>query len=578
MTFISKKNSPPPFAACFGPRSGRTPGLAPKRGLSLVLLACGASLAAADFKPDISSASLLARTKILSSDEFEGRGTATPGEDKTVAYLEGEFRKLGLKPGNPDGTFIQKVPMIGITSKVTSKFTAGAKELSFTPITEYVASSHRFTAHVAVKDSDVVFVGYGIVAPEYGWDDYKGLDVRGKTILMLVNDPPVVDPATGRLDDKVFKGRAMTYYGRWSYKYEIASAKGAAACLVIHETGPAGYPFAVLGSRWGQEEFDLITPDRNEGRVAVEGWLTMDAASQLGAAAGQEYATLKASAARRDFKPVALKAKATFLVDNTTREVASRNVVAKLEGIDARRRDEYVIYSSHWDHLGTNPKLKGDQIYNGAHDNASGTAMLIELAQGFASLPAAERPARSVLFLAVTAEEKGLLGSRYYAENPLYPLVKTVANLNIDGAQFIGSSRDIEAVGYGNSTLDDLAATILAKSGRTLVPDTEPEKGYYYRSDHFEFAKQGVPALYTHYGVDIIGKPAGYGRDRRAAYTANDYHKVSDQIESWWDFEGTAADTRLFFDIGLEIARSGIWPEWKPGNEFKAKRDAMMKK
>lgn len=536
-----------------------------------------AAASAADPVPKITAASLQARTAMLASDEFEGRAPASAGEEKTVAYLEREFRALGLKPGNPDGTYIQKVPMVGITSKTKSTFTAGGSEISFTPITQYTASSRRLVPQIDVQATDIVFVGYGIVAPEYGWDDYKGLDVRGKTVLMLVNDAPVVDPATGKLDPAIFKGNAMTYYGRWSYKYEIASAKGAAACLIIHETGPAGYPFAVLGGGWGTESFDLISPDKNEGRVAIEGWVTHAALERLLTAAGApNYPALKAAAAKRDFKPIPLAAQASFSVANTTREVASKNVIAKLDGSDPRLRDDYIICSAHWDHLGRNAKLTGDQIFNGAADNAIGTAVLVEIAQGFASLPTAARPQRSLLFLAVTAEEKGLLGARYYATHPLYPLKKTVANINIDGAQTKGVSRDIEVIGYGNSTLDDLAAAILKKTNRILVPDTEPQKGYFYRSDHFEFAKEGVPAFYTHPGKDIIGPPAGYGKKRSDDYTSEDYHKVSDEIKPWWDFEGAATDTRLFFELGREVANTSKWPEWKPGTEFKAKRDAML--
>ena len=543
-----------------------------------VSLSVVAAASAADPVPKITAASLQARTAMLASDEFEGRAPASAGEEKTVAYLEREFRALGLKPGNPDGTYIQKVPMVGITSKTKSTFTAGGSEVSFTPITEYTASSRRLKPQIEVKDTDIVFVGYGIVAPEYGWDDYKGLDVCGKTVLMLVNDAPVVDPATGKLDPAIFKGNAMTYYGRWSYKYEIASAKGAAACLIIHETGPAGYPFAVLGGGWGTESFDLISPDKNEGRVAIEGWVTHTALERLLTAAGApNYSALKAAAVKRDFKPIPLAAQASFSVTNTTREVASKNVIAKLDGADPLLRDDYIVYTAHWDHLGRNPKLTGDQIFNGAADNAIGTAVLVEIAQGFASLPAAARPQRSLLFLAVTAEEKGLLGARYYATHPLYPLKKTLANINIDGAQTKGVSRDIEVIGYGNSTLDDLAAAILQKTNRILVPDTEPQKGYFYRSDHFEFAKQGVPAFYTHSGKDIIGPTAGYGKKRSDDYTSEDYHKVSDEIKPWWDFEGTATDTRLFFELGREVANTSKWPEWKPGTEFKAKRDAMLR-
>jgi Zn-dependent M28 family amino/carboxypeptidase len=535
------------------------------------------TLSAAEPVPAISAASIKTRTAKLSSDEFEGRGPASAGEEKTVAYLTAEFKKLGLQPGNPDGTYVQGVPMVGITSKATATFTAGGQTLTPEGLVDYIALSRRVQPSVEVKDSDVVFVGYGVVAPEYGWDDYKGVDVRGKTVLMLINDPAVTT-ASGKPDDTMFKGKTMTYYGRWTYKYEIASAKGAAACLIIHETGPAGYPFAVVSGSWGRENFDLVTPDRNASRVAVEGWLELKTAQKLIASAGQNFDKLKAAALRRNFRPTPLAAKASFTVAQTTREVASKNVIARLEGSDPALRDEYVIYTAHWDHLGRDPSLKGDQIFNGALDNATGTAVLVELAQAYGSLPATARPKRSVLFLAVTGEEKGLLGARYYAERPLYPLAKTLANLNMDGAQTFGPSRDIEVIGYGNSTLDDLAASILKKSGRTLTPDTQPEKGYFYRSDHFEFAKQGVPAFYTHNGVEIIGKPADYGRQKRDAYTNDDYHKVSDEIKDWWDFEGAASDTRLFYEIGLEVANGDTWPQWKPGTEFKAKRDAMLKK
>ncbi len=543
--------------------------------LSLSVSLSVVTASAADPVPKITAASLQARTAMLASDEFEGRAPATAGEEKTVAYLEREFRSLGLQPGNPDGTFIQKVPMVGITSKTTATFTVGGKTITPSGLTEYVALSRRVTPQIDVKNSDVVFVGYGVVAPEYGWDDYKGLDVRGKTVLMLINDPAVTR-ADGKLDETMFKGAAMTYYGRWTYKYEIASAKGAAACLIIHETGPAGYPFAVVGGSWGRENFDLVTADKNASRVAVEGWLTLDTAKQLLSAAGQNFDTLKAAAVTKQFKPVALSAQASFSVKQTTRDVASKNVIAKLDGADAQLRNEYLVYTAHWDHLGRDPSLTGDQIFNGALDNATGTAVLLELAQGFASLPAAARPKRTLLFLAVTAEEKGLLGARYYATHPLYPLKKTVANINMDGAQTNGPSRDLEVIGYGNSTLDDLAATLLKKANRVLVPDTDPAKGYFYRSDHFEFAKEGVPAFYTKRGTDLLGQPAGYGKKRDEDYTSADYHKVSDEIKPWWNFEGTAQDTQFLYDLGREVANTSKWPEWKPGIEFKAKRDAML--
>lgn len=526
---------------------------------------------------EAAAARILEHIRVLSSDEYEGRAPGTPGEDKTVAYMQGEFSKLGLKPGNPDGTFIQNVPMVGITSTPTTTFEVAGKTLTPLVLNEYIAVSRHTTPLVEVKDSPIVFVGYGVVAPEYGWDDFKGVDVRGKTVVMLINDPPVRDPKDPtRLDDAMFKGKAMTYYGRWTYKYEEASAKGAAACLIVHETGPAGYPFAVVSGSWGRENFSLATADGNAGRVSVEGWLTLDYAKTLFAAAGQDYDALKAAAVSKDFHPVEFNAKANFSIANQIRPLASRNVLAKIEGSDPARRDEYVIFTAHWDHLGRNPKLKGDQIYNGALDNASGSAGILEIAREFMALSPAERPRRSILFLSVTGEEQGLLGSEYYAQHPLYPLTKTVADINIDGMGTAGPSRDLEVIGYGNSTIDDIANDLLKKEGRVLVPDQQPEKGGFYRSDHFEFAKVGVPAFYAHGGDDIIGKPEGYGRQRRDEYTANDYHKVSDEIKPWWDLRGAAQDADLLFQIGQDLADTGTWPVWKAGSEFKSRRDEMM--
>jgi Zn-dependent M28 family amino/carboxypeptidase len=551
-----------------------------KARLTLVLLsAClgSSALRADDPAADPAAARMMERIRILSSDAFEGRAPASPGEEKTIAYLTGEFKKIGLAPGNPNGTYLQDVPMVGITSKPTLTFDIGGKTIPYTHINDYIAYSLRTASHVAVTDSDVVFVGYGVVAPEFDWDDYKGVDLHGKTVVMLVNDPPVRDPHDpSKLDPKVFGGDAMTYYGRWTYKYDIASARGAAACLIVHETGPAGYPYGVLVGSNTRENFDLLMPNGNAAHIAVQGWLTLTAAKALFAAAGQDFGTLKAAAARRDFHPVAFNAKATFTVENTVRTVASRNVVARLEGSDPARRDEYVIYSAHWDHLGRDPRLKGDQIFNGAADNASGTAEMLAIAEDFVALPAAGRPKRSILFLSVTAEEKGLLGSRYYAENPLYPLRKTLADINIDGAQFLGPSRDLEVVGYGNSSIDDLAAGLLAQAGRTMVPDSQPEKGSFYRSDHFEFAKEGVPSFYTKAGIDIIGQPSGYGRQKRDEYIDLYYHKVGDEIKPWWNLSGAVSDARLLFQLGEEISDGDVWPTWRPGSEFKARRDAMM--
>jgi Zn-dependent M28 family amino/carboxypeptidase len=520
---------------------------------------------------------MLEHVRVLSSDEFEGRAPGTAGEELSVNYLKQEFSKLGLLPGNPDGTYIQDVPMVGILSTMAASLEVGGQMLTPAILNEYSAGSRHVAPAVDVKGSEIVFVGYGVVAPEYGWDDFKGVDVRGKTVIMLVNDPPVRDPNDPtKLDEKMFKGKAMTYYGRWTYKYEEASAKGAAACLVVHETGPAGYPWAVVANSWGRENFSLQTPDGDAGRVAVEGWLTLAYAKSLFSAAGFDFDALKAAAVRKDFRPVDLKARATFAVSNKIRPLASRNVIAKLEGSDPSRRGEYVIYSAHWDHLGRNPRLKGHQIFNGAQDNALGCAGLLEIAGRFAGLPAGERPGRTILFLAVTAEEQGLLGSEYYAQHPLYPLARTLADINIDGMQYAGPSRDIEDVGYGNSTIDDVAQEALREDGRVLVPDTDTEKGYFFRSDHFEFARVGVPAFYTKSGLDVIGKPADYGRMRRDEYVAIDYHKVTDVIKPWWDLRGAARDADLLFRIGLRVAKADEWPQWKPGCEFKARRDAMM--
>jgi Zn-dependent M28 family amino/carboxypeptidase len=524
----------------------------------------------------INAKSVLNHIKTLASDEYEGRAPASKGEDLTITYLTAQFQQLGLKPGNPNGTYLQNVPLVGIESQPSPEITVKGKKLNLTPKIDYIAASERVEPEVKVTDSPVVFVGFGVVAPEYGWDDYKGLDVKGKTLLMLVNDPAVPDPADPtKLDDKMFKGRAMTYYGRWTYKYEIASDKGAAAILIIHETGPAGYPFEVVSGSFGRENFTIQRPDKNAGRVPVEGWITYPKAQELCKMAGQDLTALKKAAVSKDFKPVTLDAKASFTIKNQVRSVDSHNVIAKLEGSDPKLKDEYVIYTAHWDHEGRDLSIKGDQIYNGAVDNASGTAGLLEIAKAFTKLNPA--PKRSILFLAVTAEEKGLLGSQYYAENPLYPLKQTLADINMDGLNQWGKTKDLIVVGLGNSTLDDVAIEVAKSQGRVITPDAEPEKGFYYRSDHFEFTKQGVPALDPDAGIEYIDKPAGYGKKKREEYTANDYHKPSDEVKPDWDLAGAVEDLRLLFQVGYRVAQADQFPEWKPGTEFKAKRDLMLK-
>jgi Zn-dependent M28 family amino/carboxypeptidase len=526
----------------------------------------------------INANDILAHTKELSSDKYEGRGPGTPGEELTVKYLTEQFQKLGLKPGNPDGTYVQKVPLAGFTAQEpTASFTEGSKTVNLEFKKDFIAVSRRLVQETKVENSELVFVGYGVVAPEYGWDDYKGLDVKGKTVVMLINDPAVPDSANpANLDEKMFKGKAMTYYGRWTYKYEIATEKGAAAAIIIHETGPAGYPFEVVSGSWSRENFDIQKPDKNIGRVGVESWITLDKAKELFAATGQDFDALKKAAVSKDFKPVPLTARANFDVKNTVREINSANVIAKLEGSDATLKNEYVVYSAHWDHLGRDPKLQGDQIFNGALDNASGTAALLEIAEAFTKMTPA--PKRSILFLAVTAEEKGLLGAKYYAQNPLYPLNKTLANINMDGVNQWGKTKDITMVGDDNSTLIDLLREAAKEQGRVVNPDPESEKGFYYRSDHFEFAKVGVPALYTDSGISFVGKDEAYSKQKREEYTAKDYHKVSDEIKPDWDLSGAVEDAQLLTTIGYRIAQGEKFPEWKSGSEFKAKRDEMLKK
>ena len=524
----------------------------------------------------ITSDDILQHVNRLASDGFEGRGPGTAGEDSSVAYLTEQFKALGLAPGNPDGSYIQPVSMIGYTSHPEATITAGGKTMRLRFPNDYVAVSRRNANDIRVDNSDIVFVGYGVVAPEYGWDDYKGLDVKGKTIVMLVNDPAVPAPNDStKLDSAMFKGNAMTYYGRWTYKYEIASEKGAAAAIIVHETGPAGYPYEVVIGSWGRENLDnKVTGPTN--RVAVESWMTLGKTKELFRNAGLDFDSLKKAATGKDFAPVALNAKATFHVRNQVREIQSKNVVAKLEGSDPNLKNEYIVYTAHWDHLGKDTTLKGDQIFNGALDNATGTGALLTLAKAYKALPTP--PARSLIFLAVTAEEKGLLGAKWYAEHPLYPLNKTLANINMDGVNQWGKTKDLTIVGYGNSTLDDVLGSVLAsQGGRTIKPDPEPEKGFFYRSDHFEFAKQGVPSLYIDSGTEYVGKDSAYSQQKRDEYTNNDYHKPSDQVKPDWDLSGAVEDLQALFQVGYRIAQTDRWPEWKPGTEFKARRDSMLK-
>ena len=486
----------------------------------------------------ITADSMLAHIEVLSSDEYEGRAPGSKGEALSVRYITEQFTQLGLKPGNPDGTYVQDVALAGIKPSPTLSLDLGQGPVLLRYPQDFVAASGRLVPEIKVENSEIVFVGYGIVAPEYGWDDYKDVDVTGKTILMLINDPVLPDPSDpAKIDETMFKGRAMTYYGRWTYKYEIAARKGAAAAIIIHETGPAGYPYSVVETSWKREIYEVDRPDGNPGAVGVRSWVTLDVARQLLAGCGQDFDGLKEAAQKLDFRPVPLGTEANFTVDSQLRSFKSPNLVARLDGCNPERRNEWLIYSAHWDHLGRKDEANGEtRIFRGAIDNASGVAALLELARAYMTL--VPPPECSVLFMAPTAEESGLLGARYYAQHPLYPLAKTLANINIDGVNPWGKTRDIENICAGNSTLDDLFEALAAAQGRVVLPPTQPEKGYLYRADHFEFFREGVPCLYPNGGKDVLGKPPGYGRQKTDEYTACHYHQPSDKIDPAWDLGG----------------------------------------
>lgn len=512
---------------------------------------------------------IAAHTQELSSDAYEGRLPATPGEEKTLAYLTAEFGKLGLQPGHGD-SWLQEVPLVSIAASPDMALTVsgGGSASTYSYGDEIMAWTKRVVESVEVNDSEMVFVGYGVVAPEYDWNDYEGLDVTGKTVVMLVNDPGFATE-----DPEMFNGRSMTYYGRWTYKYEEAARQGAAAAFIIHETAPAAYPWDVVKGSWSGPQFDMVSEDDNMSRVKVEGWLTHEVAEEIFAMAGQDLASLEDAAVRRDFSPVSLGLTASIAFENTIERSTSHNVLALLPG--SERPEELIIYVSHWDHLGRDPSLEGDQIYNGALDNASGIAAILELAEAFSSLD--ERPSRSILFMPVTAEEQGLLGSKYYGMNPVYPLDETVAAINIDGLNIYGPMNDIVIIGYGNSELDAYVEAAAAAQDRTVVPDPEPEKGYFYRSDHFSLARQGVPALYTDTGDNHVEHGVEWTRERKDEYTAKHYHKPSDEYSADWDLGGAVDDVRLWFRVGYRLANESTFPAWAEGTEFRARREAMMR-
>jgi len=505
--------------------------------------------------------------QILSSDEFGGRAPVSPGEELTVNYLASTFKSLGLQPANGD-SYIQEVPLVSIevTNEPVLRIAGGSgDDLALNYGNEQVMFSRRQAETIAVDDSELVFVGYGINAPERNWNDYEGVDVRGKTVVMLINDPGFAtqDPA-------LFDGNAMTYYGRWDYKFNEAAAQGAVAAIIVHDTKPAAYPWATVENSWTGVKFHMVRADKGAALAAVESWITRDSAEALFAKAGLKLADLYKRAQTPGFVAVPLPLRASTAMQLESSEVVSRNVAAILPGSEVP--EEVFIYTAHWDHFGTDPKLEGDGIYNGAFDNATGTAGLLELATAFSSLEQA--PRRSVLFLAVTAEEQGLLGSAHYAANPLVPLADTVAGLNMDGLNIIGPARDVTVIGYGFNELDEVTAAAASEQERVLAPDAESEKGRYFRSDHFELAKLGVPMLYLKPGYDHVEKGREYGLAVSADYTANRYHRTNDEYHADWVVDGAIQDLRLYFRIGQIIANGDSWPNWNEGSQFKPLRDA----
>ena len=530
-----------------------------------LLLACITALGAtvgSPGDPDLEQAlrsitqdDLKTTIQILSADEFEGRAPSTPGEEKTLRFLKEKFIELGLQPGNGQSYF-QEIPLTEITSRPVADLTvSGGDETNrFRYRDEYVASTMRMVERSGIEGSEMVFVGYGIVAPEYGWDDYKGIDVRGKTVVMLVNDPGY---ATG--DPELFTGKAMTYYGRWTYKYEEAARQGAAGAFIVHETEPAAYPWAVVNNSFTGPQMSFASEDKNMSRAAVEGWLTVEAARRLFGQAGRSYDELKAGAARRGFTAIPLGLTASVSLKNSIRNVVSNNVLAVLPG--GERKDECIIYMAHWDHLGIDTSRTDDPIFNGALDNATGVAGLLEIAQAFTKLE--KRPSRSILFVSVTCEEQGLLGSEYYADHPVYPLDHTVAALNMDAMNIMGPMKDVTVIGYGNSELDDYVIEAAQTQGRTVRPDPEPEKGSFFRSDHFSLAKRGVPVLYTGSGTDHVVHGTEWTRAQRDKYVAEKYHKPSDEFDPAWDLSGTVDDLRLLFKVGYRLAGESTFPKWK---------------
>ncbi|TMP55578.1 M28 family metallopeptidase [Pseudoalteromonas sp. S1612] len=497
--------------------------------------------------------------KVLASDEFGGRAPSSEGEKLTLDYLTKEFTALGFEPGNGD-SFFQEVPLVSLEADSDMVLNIGGKDYQYKK--DMVMGSSRISAQEGIENSELVFVGYGVNAPEYNWNDYEGLDVKGKTVVMLVNDPGFATK-----DPNLFTGDAMTYYGRWTYKYEEASRQGAAGAIIIHETAPASYPWSVVENSWSGEQFGFVKDNNNMDRVAVEGWVTVDLAKELFTKAGLDFDTAKAEAAKGAYHVDMGDLAATVNVKNTIKKSVSYNFIATLPG--SKTPDEHIIYSAHWDHLGTDKNRKGDQIYNGAHDNATGTAGMIEVAEAFTKL--GKRPDRSMTFLAVTAEEQGLLGSKYYAANPVIPANKTVANINMDSLNLLGKVKDISVVGIGKSQMDELLATAAKEQGRTVSGDPKPSSGGYYRSDHFAFANMGVPAMYAGGGSEAFDEETANYRKRMSLVLRGCYHQPCDRYRDEWDLSGAVQDLQLFYKVGFDISQQTQWPTWNENSEFQRK-------
>ena len=499
----------------------------------------------------------------VASDEMQGRAPATEGEKRTVAYLESEFKRLGLT-AYKDGSYRQAVPVVQIDPVSVSSMTLTGDKTAASLVykTDMMAWSTRMVPEINVENSEMVFAGYGIVAPEYNWNDYKDLDVKGKTVVVLVNDPGFAtqDPA-------LFTGNAMTYYGRWTYKYEEAARQGAAMLLIVHETEAASYGWNVV-SGTSPIRFELADANKNMHKAQVEGWLSLDAAERLFAANGSSLKEMKAKALKPDFKAIPLNAKASISIKNNLREIDSNNVIGFIPG--SKKPDEAVIYMAHWDHFGLDFSRSDDKIFNGAQDNAGGIAGLLALAEKFKQ---GQAPERSVAFVAVTAEERGLLGSRWYAEHPLFPVNKTVAGINMDIMNVYGPMRDVMVFGYGSSELEPILAKYAKAQNRYIAPEPTPQDGFYYRSDHFNLAKKGVPMLYARGGIDSVAHGKDWGLAQRKNYVTDYYHKVNDEFDPNWDLRGSQQDLFLFYQVGLEVANSQSWPNWLQGKEFKAIRD-----